>query len=821
MSGRDYSAVPNPGFPHEASAMDIGDRQSMMTSHSGGSFTPEMRDSAYLGPSGPGMAPSIAGSRDSTYSNLAAPSVDGRSSWGSSKALAAAGGLGAGAATADNRPRVHSALAQGYTSPFPDDDEAVGHHAPTAAVPHSDEKVPAWAAKTPQRKGGKKGWLVWGLLLLAALIALAVGLGVGLGVGLKNKENSKADSNKDGDKDGDHKTDSGASADSPTATASGAVPEETTAVPTTGGDGSIVLLDDGTNMTYTNRFGGFWVWDEADPFNNNAQPNSWTPPLNQSWKWGVDRIYGVNLGGWLNTEPFISPDLYEDYLNVDGQTAIDEYTLSQNMGADLEKAMTQHYETFITERDFAEIAAAGLNWIRLPIAHWAISKLPEEPYLERVSWTYVLKAIKWARKYGLRINLDLHTAPGSQNGWNHSGKIGTANFMHTAMGLANAQRTLDYIRTLAQFISQPQYLPVIQMFGFLNEPNGGTLGKTQVGSFYYEAYRTVRAVTGTGEGNGPMLSMHDAFLGIDSWYDFGRGMDRMSLDQHPYLVFQDQMTGELSSFMNRPCTAWATGTNTTSAQFGPNNAGEWSAAINDCGQWLNGVNLGQRYDGSYDGYSGKAVGSCAYWNDSTQWDQTTKDNLKIYVMSAMDALQNFFFWTWKIGNSTQTPVAQPNPMWHYRLGLQNGWIPTDPRESIGQCGGGSPWDGQFTAGWMTGTSPPTADSDSAYPWPPPQFADVANIAQVAQFTATADPVTMPGPTFTAPDSTSTIDAGNGWHNPSDSPRKAFAPISDGTCTYPPEYTGGTAVGGLCGAGLTQPSRRDVQKRAYPIPTRRT
>jgi glucan 1,3-beta-glucosidase len=27
-----------------------------------------------------------------------------------------------------------------------------------------------------------------------------------------------------------------------------------------------------------------------------------------------------------------------------------------------------------------------------------------------------LKAIQWSRKYGLRINLDLHSLPGSQNG---------------------------------------------------------------------------------------------------------------------------------------------------------------------------------------------------------------------------------------------------------------------------------------------------------------------------------------------------------------------------------------------------------------------
>ena len=49
----------------------------------------------------------------------------------------------------------------------------------------------------------------------------------------------------------------------------------------------------------------------------------------------------------------------------------DEYTLSQAMTADTAngglKQMEDHYKTFITEKDFAEIAGAGLNWVRLPI----------------------------------------------------------------------------------------------------------------------------------------------------------------------------------------------------------------------------------------------------------------------------------------------------------------------------------------------------------------------------------------------------------------------------------------------------------------------
>ena len=59
-----------------------------------------------------------------------------------------------------------------------------------------------------------------------------------------------------------------------------------------GGDGSTVTFDDGTKMTYSNKFGGTWYWDPQEPFNNNAQAQSWSPPLNQSFKWGQDRIFG-------------------------------------------------------------------------------------------------------------------------------------------------------------------------------------------------------------------------------------------------------------------------------------------------------------------------------------------------------------------------------------------------------------------------------------------------------------------------------------------------------------------------------------------------
>ena len=93
---------------------------------------------------------------------------------------------------------------------------------------------------------------------------------------------------------------------------------------------------------------------------------------------------------------------------------------------------------------------------------------------------YFLKAVQWARKYGLRINLDFHSLPGSQNGWNNSGRLGDTNVLFGPRGIPNAERSLDYIRIIAEFISQPEYRDVIVMFGITNEPFGPTIGKDAI-----------------------------------------------------------------------------------------------------------------------------------------------------------------------------------------------------------------------------------------------------------------------------------------------------------------------------------------------------
>ena len=251
-------------------------------------------------------------------------------------------------------------------------------------------------------------------------------------------------------------------------------------------------------------------------------------------------------------------------------------------------------------------------------------------------------------------------------------------------------------------------------------------------------------------------------------------------------VFGDQPLGLLSDIAQMPCKEWSATTNTTAQQFGIITGGEWSAAPNDCGLWVNAVGAGSRYDGSYAGYEGKAMGSCDYWNDYTQWNQSTKNDLQELVKATQDSLQDWFFWTWKIGNSTTQAQPQVNPFWHYKLGLDNGWIPQDPRSYEGTCASMGTtieaFDGTYPSAWMTGGAgagqiPSTASA--SYPWPAPSFTDIAAVSMdlLPQYTQTGVPISLPGPTYTSPGSTATIDAGNGWFNPNVDTRQAYAAVT--------------------------------------------
>ncbi|TFK22532.1 exo-beta-1,3-glucanase [Coprinopsis marcescibilis] len=554
-------------------------------------------------------------------------------------------------------------------------------------------------------------------------------------------------------------------------------------------------MSNGTTFRYRNNFGGIWVHDPEDPFNLDAQPNNWTPPLNTTWRWGVDRIFGVNLGGWFVLEPFINPGIFQRYPG-----AVDEYTLCELMRAEGEaggpglRALEEHYETFITEQDIAEIAAAGLNWMRIPIGYWAIETFPGEPFLERTSWTYFLRVVEWARKYGIRIYLDLHALPGSQNVCSFRlsfPRLRRLGFLHGNMGIANGQRVLYYLRILAEFVSQPEYRDVIPMLGFVNEPDSrdGAIGQEPLRSFYLEAYNIIREATGYGEGNGPYLVFGDGFRATTEWEGFMPGADRLIMDIHPYLAFDDNNTpdlltevapdGELGGVWPlTACTRWGGYFNRTKRMHGMTIGGEFSAAINDCGLYIREVGVDSPHP------------LCDLYNAWEEWTPEMKEGLRNFILASFDAIGDFFWWTWRIGDSIDGRVTAP--FWSYKLGRDNGWMPEDPRTSVGKCLAlgleQDPFVGPFLPNQIGQEPTPTiaAEYIAANPWPPLAIANLSVDISLLPTYATAGPIiTMPVPTYSGAPSSATASV-DGWFNHEDTtPGIARIP----GCAYPDTYDG--------------------------------
>lgn len=111
-------------------------------------------------------------------------------------------------------------------------------------------------------------------------------------------------------------------------------------------------------------------------------------------------------------EPWITPSIFD----AAGAAAVDEWSLCSTLGANQCKSvLSQHWNSFVTQDDLNQIAAAGMNHVRIPIGYWALEHLPDDPYV-RGQLTYLDMAVSWARAAGLKVMVDLHGGqhPGHQ-----------------------------------------------------------------------------------------------------------------------------------------------------------------------------------------------------------------------------------------------------------------------------------------------------------------------------------------------------------------------------------------------------------------------
>ena len=125
----------------------------------------------------------------------------------------------------------------------------------------------------------------------------------------------------------------------------------------------------------------------------------------------LQKIRGVNLGGWLVLEKWMTPMLF------DGLSARDETSFCQELGMQTASRLRPHHESFFTKEDFRWIADHGLNLVRIPVGHWLFGDKPPFPGAVDI----LDRAMDWARDCGLAVLIDLHAAQGCQNGFDNGG----------------------------------------------------------------------------------------------------------------------------------------------------------------------------------------------------------------------------------------------------------------------------------------------------------------------------------------------------------------------------------------------------------------
>ena len=253
----------------------------------------------------------------------------------------------------------------------------------------------------------------------------------------------------------------------------------------------------------------------------------------------MKKIKGVNLGNWLVLEKWMLPELFE------GTGAEDEVWLNRKMNpAELKEKMKEHRDTFITEQDFAFIKEQGIWLLRIPVPYFIFGDQP--PFNGCVE--YLDKAFDWAEKYGLQILIDLHTVPGSQNGYDNGGLTGVCKWCKNP---EEVEFALTVLERLAKRYGQREGLYGIEV---LNEPisflvyatapsTGKAVDKEEakgsgyvplpfLENFYRNAYRRLRKILPENK----TIVFHDGFR-LRHWGKFFRKehMKKVVLDTHIYI----------------------------------------------------------------------------------------------------------------------------------------------------------------------------------------------------------------------------------------------------------------------------------------------
>ncbi|EDO15286.1 exoglucanase repeat family protein, partial [Vanderwaltozyma polyspora DSM 70294] len=343
---------------------------------------------------------------------------------------------------------------------------------------------------------------------------------------------------------------------------------------------------------------------------------------------------GINLGGWLVTEPYITPSLYKDAMALakkkgSNVTIINEYTLCEALGYDdAKELLDNHFKTWITEDDFKKISEEGFNYVKIPIGYWAWkidnttnlypgNQTFSDPYVNINQKEYLNKALGWALKYDLKVFVNVYAVQNSTNYfdldlenylWENQNGIRVISSI--LKDYFDYILNIDYPSSLASL--EVTFSPMLAVWP----------AESYQINFYtdlFDYYQTTKDsisnpnpnITFTIQYSGPVYNMtyHDLDLDFyNSSSPYYKGIEYKSDSQIAEWdqVFLQYRFAESHDFdIDQSIENIAHNFNykkniTGEPAFPITFVGSWSSTLTDCTPWIHGIGYGSWYDDTYD-----------------------------------------------------------------------------------------------------------------------------------------------------------------------------------------------------------------------------
>lgn len=364
---------------------------------------------------------------------------------------------------------------------------------------------------------------------------------------------------------------------------------------------------------------------------------------------GINKRYkklrGVNLGGWLVLEKWMTPSLFA------GLAARDETSWCVELGEKADAILKGHWQTFIDREDFVWLASIGINAVRIPVGYWLFSA--DYPYHSSFGdsrYPFVQggvdildQAFEWAEQLGLLVVVDLHAAPGCQNGFDNGGIQDVCDW-HTQKDY------IDYsLRTLERLAHRYGNHPALHGIEVLNEPRWD-IDTELLKDYTLAGYQIIRQYCV----EDIAVVFHDGFRGFREYDGFMSGPEYKNVifDIHRYQCFiKEDVELDIFGHLQKVVVDWKNEAEEIISNAGiPTYVGEWSLGLD-----LKMINA---------------------WNQGAfDYSQTGMDDFQLNLayrayaaaqLACFEKYLGWFFWSYK----TETMLH-----WSFRDCVERGWLP--------------------------------------------------------------------------------------------------------------------------------------------------